>query len=66
MSTQIGTNHFVSRFFAINYYKSYGFTEKDVENKIKEAAIVIGPPNLKKGEILAIIKGEGRYAIQIV
>lgn len=52
-----GTNHFVSLSAASRYYRDYGFLMKDVERKIKEGEIVIGPPS---GDSNFVIRG-GRY-----
>jgi len=58
-----GTSHFVSRAAAIEYYRPYGYTTKDVDNELIEGAIRIGEPPLEDGDVLSIIKGEGRYQI---
>ena len=57
MKTKSGTNHFLSRAKAVAYYAPYGYDTKDVDDKIKENEIVIGPP--EKGKFVA--DKEGRY-----
>jgi hypothetical protein len=61
MKTVTGTSHFESRFHAIRYY-SYGFTAKQVDEKLEAEEITIGRPTLKPGERLEV-NGEGRYVI---
>ena len=57
MKTQTGTNHFVSRAKAIAYYRAYSYNTKEVDKKIGESEIVIGPPQGK----FAAQEKEGRY-----
>tara|TARA_R110000751_G_scaffold63539_1_gene131035 strand:- start:695 stop:922 length:228 start_codon:yes stop_codon:yes gene_type:complete len=65
MEIKMGTSHFESEQAAVNYYKWYDkdTVGSDVMEKIRKGEITIGPPELKDGERLEIIKGEGRYAI---
>ena len=58
----IGTSHFVSLMDAIRYYRPYGFDASDVERKIADGEIHIGPPETGKGRLLTIDCGM-RYAI---
>ena len=58
-----GTSHFRSKQDILNYYKPYGISFEDIDNKIKRGEIHIGKPKLEKGETLGIIKNEGRYSI---
>lgn len=64
-TTIYGTSHFVTKLAAIKYYSDYGFSRSDVLTKISNGEISIGAPNLKEGERLSIIKGEGRYQIEV-
>lgn len=57
-----GTSHFVTRAAAIRYYEVFGYDTKDVEAKLAEGEIHIGPPTLKDGERLGMMDG-GRYSI---
>ena len=68
MEIIVGTSHFESEQAAVNYYYYCSDYDKDtvgrdVMDKIRKGEITIGPPELKDGERLEIIKGEGRYAI---
>tara|TARA_R110002051_G_scaffold320127_1_gene405011 strand:+ start:166 stop:399 length:234 start_codon:yes stop_codon:yes gene_type:complete len=67
MEIKMGTSHFESEQAAVNYYYSQCYDKdtvgRDVMEKIERGEITIGPPELKDGERLEIIKGEGRYAI---
>ena len=58
-----GTHHFVSLQGAHRYYADYGLGFKDVERKIQEKEIAIGPPQVKEGQRLTLIDGGRRYAI---
>jgi len=59
----IGTCHFVSINAAVIYYKPYGYTKEDVQDKMKDQSIVCGvPPKLNRGESCRVNK-EGRYEI---
>ena len=64
-----GTSHFVSTHSAIEYYRPYEPNMNDWEllalivSKLSAGEISIGKPELKPGQTLSVIKGEGRYAI---
>ena len=60
--TNFGTGHFVDIVAARQYYVTYGFNARDVDRKLAEGEIHIGPPPLKTGESFTINK-EQRYAI---
>ena len=64
--TRTGTNHFVNRSAAIQYYKAYEgkYAEEAVARKIDGGEIQIGEPALKAGQKLLIDKEEGRYIIE--
>lgn len=64
MSTMISTCHFVSRQHAIKYYRSQGYVDAAaaVDDKLKEQAIVIGPPETESWQSLKT-NDEGRYVI---
>jgi len=59
-----GTNHFVSRKTAIDYYRPYGINAAGVDQKIKEQLIVIGKPEPKPGETIILVDSFTRYARQ--
>jgi hypothetical protein len=61
----IGTSHFTSREAATSYYRNYGFRSEDVEEKIKQGEIKIGPPQAKEGETIFINQEEGRYFVKV-
>lgn len=63
MKITVGTNHFRSRDAAVAYYSAYGFDGPEVDRKIAEGDIVIGPPALKPGETLSTIDLNRRYAV---
>lgn len=60
-----GTSHFVSRAAAERYYAA---CETDparaVARKLADGEIHIGKPELKPGQRLSVIAGEGRYQIE--
>ncbi len=60
--TKTGTSHFVSLQTAVRYYKDYGYGLNDVQQKVKDGEIHLGPPVVKDGQKLSIIDG-GRYAL---
>lgn len=61
-----GTAHFISRDAAIRYYREYGYddTAAEVDRKLADGEIYIGPPELKPGQRLARIDAGTRYAIE--
>jgi len=63
----LGTNNFPSRDLAIKYYYPYhgARAPAEVDKKIREAAIVIGPPPVKYNETLILIDNGYRYGIRI-
>lgn len=63
MKITVGTSHFRSRDAAVAYYSAYGFDGHEVDKKIAEGEIAIGPPALKPGETLSTIDLNRRYAI---
>ncbi len=70
MMSSYGTPYFLSAGNAYAYYKSQfpQTTKKNIEwvnHKLNEKEIFIGRPKLKSNEFLSIIKGEGRYQINI-
>lgn len=66
---RVGTSHFVNIKAAELYYSDYipnfskAVVAAHVANKIKSGDIHIGPPELKPGETLHVIRDEGRYLI---
>ncbi len=58
---RIGTAHFVSFAAAMRYYET---SIPGINDKLEAGEIFIGPPNLKPGEKLSVIPGEGRYQIE--
>jgi hypothetical protein len=62
MATLVGTAHFVTRLDAIQYYKSQECDRKEVDRKIKDGEIFIGPPSTIPGDTWTII--EGRYHVR--
>jgi hypothetical protein len=61
----IGTNHFPDIKRAVDYYRSYSDTPfLAVKRKYESGEIVIGKPDLKKGEKLILIDKNTRYAIK--
>lgn len=62
-----GTSHFISRVAACQYYAAYEPNSEDtVARKLEAGEIHIGKPDLKPGQRLSIIPGEGRYQIEDV
>lgn len=59
-----GTAHFVSEDAACDYYARQGDDIADVLAKIEAGEIHIGKPEIKEGQRLSVIKGEGRYQIE--
>lgn len=63
--TIIGTNCFVTKTHAKDYYAEYGFSSLDVEHKISTGEISIGwPVNVPTNARVYIDKSEGRYMIE--
>lgn len=60
---KFGTCHFVSRLRAIQYYAKQGDDAKQINEKLREGLIAIGPPTVKPGYRLAGINQDGRYEI---
>ncbi len=60
METIIGTEYFVSKRLAKKYY---GMTSTDINQKIKEGAIIIGTPPTKQGERLILLDDGTRWGI---
>jgi len=59
-----GTNHFVSKEKALQYYADYGFGMNDVNRKIADKEIRIGGiPACKLNEQVILIDNRTRYAI---
>lgn len=59
--TTIGTCHFSTEQAAVSYYAAYGYSRRDVLNKIASGEIQIGKPTTKPGEVLSLHPKEGRY-----
>jgi hypothetical protein len=70
MTMRIGTAHFVTFLDAQKYYEPYnpGMNRYDlaamIHRKIREGEIHFGPPEVKPGERVSVIPGEGRYQIE--
>ena len=64
MKTKIGTSHFETLEAATRYYSWYELTWYEVQEKIDNGEIHIGPPSIKPGERLLVDK-DGRYFIEI-
>jgi hypothetical protein len=65
MSTLTGTCYFKDTISAVLYYRSQGFSRKDVEAKATRGEIHIGQlPPLKTGETCVLDPNEGRYLIR--
>lgn len=63
--TIIGTNCFVTKTLAKDYYAEYGFSSLDVEYKINTGEISIGwPVNVPTNARVYIDQSEGRYVIE--
>lgn len=60
----VGTSHFRSRAAARRYFARQGEDAAVVARKLAEGLIHIGKPPVKTGEVLSLIKGEGRYQIE--
>jgi len=58
-----GTCHFVSKRQALNYYRKQdsAVTFAEINDKVEEGAIIIGPPAILDRESLHVI--DGRYHI---
>lgn len=48
---EIGTKNFASYKAACDYYKKYGYSTSDVNRKIVECEIILGPPACKNAII---------------
>jgi hypothetical protein len=48
--TITGTSHFDMLRDAVRYYRVYGFNRVEVEQKIKDGEIHLGPPKINEGE----------------
>ena len=60
-----GTNCFVTKTHAKDYYAEYGFSSLDVEHKISTKEIRIGRPlNVPAGSCVYLDQFEGRYMIE--
>tara|TARA_R110002111_G_scaffold262758_1_gene340749 strand:- start:56739 stop:57218 length:480 start_codon:yes stop_codon:yes gene_type:complete len=62
METLAGTANFVSKWDAIQYYKNQECDRTEVERKIKDSEIFIGPPSTLPGDTWFI--KEGRYHVR--
>jgi hypothetical protein len=58
-----GTSYFLSVYSACAYYRSYGYTQREVQKKIAAGEIHIGVPPVGEGEVVTLIDGGMRYAI---
>jgi len=58
------TCHFVSKHAAVCYYSDYGLDQRDIQDKLDEKLIHIGPPKAEEGERIITIDGGTRFAIQ--
>lgn len=58
-----GTSHFESFAAALAYYENYGCRWADVQRKVNDKEIHLGPPKLKEGQRLTIHATERRYFI---
>jgi hypothetical protein len=61
--TTVGTCNFVSIQHARAYYSAQGVDSAGVDAKLAEGSIAIGVPAYKPGQLLGIIKGEGRFSL---
>lgn len=61
-TTRYGTAHFHSRKAANAYYALQGFSANDVQTKLDEGEIFIGPPMVYRGARLSLV--EGRYFVE--
>lgn len=58
----IGTNQFINIERANRYYSEYGYTPKDVQEKIRAGEIHIGRPS---GVRETKVNNEGRYLVMV-
>lgn len=65
--TIIGTEYFVSRMAAIQYYRAYHYTEDDVDRKLRDGEIHIGKPDayVKFPHKVVLIDDWLRYGIEV-
>jgi hypothetical protein len=54
LGTRMGTCHFPTKADASAYYQPYGFGPKDIDCKIADGEIRIGPPPAREGERIVI------------
>lgn len=60
-----GTSHFRDKRAALRYYRAYGNDSAEVERKLAEGEIFLGPPtNTPAGSRVRIDPAEGRYFIE--
>jgi hypothetical protein len=59
-----GTSHFLSCDAAVRYFAYEDATLADIERKIAEGLIAIGPPPTQPGQRLTLIDRGTRYAIE--
>lgn len=70
MGLRIGTSHFETLYAARRYYRDYDPSlspkelHKWVADKLHAGEIHIGAPEVKPGQRLSVIPGEGRYQIE--
>lgn len=64
MTMTTGTSYFVDKRSAIRYFAYENATSADIDRKLAEGLIHLGPPPLKPGERLSVIDNGTRYAIK--
>ena len=62
--TMTGTSYFDTENAAFAYYLPYGYTRKDVKEKIAKGEIHIGEPPVKEGESAVLNLHEMRWFIR--
>lgn len=62
--TMHGTSHFVSFQRAVLYYSTYGVPLEQVQQKLQDAEITIGVPQVTPKQRVILHPTEGRYFIE--
>ena len=59
-----GTNHFYDKYASYNYFRAYGNSQKEVDEKLARGEIKTGYPPIKEGERVFLDTKEMRYFVE--